>query len=207
MTKSAWVRWFGLALAVAVGAGLGWTQIERVAHGVGSGDTGSAPLAPVGGPWSLTDQTGRPVTERSFPGKVQVLFFGYRFCPDVCPTELQTIAQALDILKGAADGVQPLFVSVDPQRDTPDALAEYTALFDSRILGLTGTSEQIGAVAKAFRVYYAKVQIKGGGPDDYLMDHSAFVYLADRRGAFAGVVPAGSTAAALAERIRTLLNS
>lgn len=200
-TKPVRIRWAGLALAVAAVAGLAWVQVEHAGGGVEA-----AALSNVGGPWTLTDQNGRPVTESSFPGKVQVLFFGYRYCPDVCPTELQTIAQALDLLGGDAGGVQPLFVSVDPQRDTPATLAEYTALFDSRILGLTGTPEQIKAVAKAHRVHFAKVDTKAGA-DSYLMDHSAFVYLTDRSGAVTGVMPPGTTAAALADRVRALLKT
>ncbi|MFZ4408898.1 MAG: SCO family protein [Paracraurococcus sp.] len=129
----------------------------------------------LGGAFSLTDQAGHAVTERDYAGRWMLVYFGYSFCPDVCPTELGTMAAALDSLGAAADRVAPVFISVDPQRDTPTALADYVSRFHPRLQGLTGTPEQIAEVARRYRVYYAKVQ----RPDmtDYLMDHSSFIYL------------------------------
>ena len=130
----------------------------------------------LGGPFSLTDQAGRAVTERDFAGRWLLLYFGYTYCPDVCPTELGTIAAALDALgPAAAERVVPMLVSVDPGRDTPAQLADYVARFHPRMQGLTGTPEQVAEVARRYRVYYGKVQ----RPDmtDYLMDHSSFIYL------------------------------
>lgn len=193
----------GVLAIVALAGLVGW-QIQRVGSGHG---VAAEALTKLGGPWTLTDQAGQPRTDRSFPGKLQVMFFGYRYCPDICPTELQAIAETLDLLGADASQVQPLFISINPQRDTPAALAEYTALFDSRILGLTGTPDQVAAMATAFRVYYARIEAKDGGADDYLMDHSAFVYLTDRTGAVAGVVPPGTKPADLAGIIRTRLKS
>ncbi|MDO9712276.1 SCO family protein [Paracraurococcus lichenis] len=129
----------------------------------------------LGGPFSLTDQSGRAVTERDYADRWMLVYFGYAFCPDVCPTELGTMAAALDAMGPAGERVTPVFISVDPQRDTPAALADYVARFHPRMQGLTGTPEQVAEVARRYRVYYARVQ----RPDmtDYLMDHSSFIYL------------------------------
>ncbi len=129
----------------------------------------------LGGPFNLTDQTGRTVTEKDYAGRWMLIYFGYTFCPDVCPTELGTMAAALDTMGTAGEQVVPVFISVDPQRDTPDQLADYVGRFHPRMQGLTGTPEQVAEVARRYRVYYAKVQ----RPEmtDYLMDHSSFIYL------------------------------
>ncbi|TCZ59822.1 SCO family protein [Roseicella aquatilis] len=129
----------------------------------------------LGGSFSLTDQSGHAVTEGSFAGRWMLVYFGYSFCPDVCPTELGTIAAAVDAMGAAGEKVTPVFISVDPQRDTPAALADYVSRFHPRMQGLTGTPEQVAEVARRYRVYYAKVQ----RPEmtDYLMDHSSFIYL------------------------------
>ncbi len=129
----------------------------------------------LGGPFSLTNQDGKPVTERDFAGRWMLVYFGYSFCPDVCPTELGTMAAALDALGPAGERVVPALISVDPQRDTPAHLADYVSRFHPRMQGLTGTPEQVAEAARRYRVYYAKVQ----RPEmtDYLMDHSSFIYL------------------------------
>jgi len=132
----------------------------------------SAPT--LGGPFELIDtKSGRQVTNRDFPGKWLLVFFGYTHCPDVCPTTLSNIAGALTKLGPLADRVQPLFITVDPTRDTQQVLADYTAAFDNRIIGLTGTPDQIAAAANAYRTYFARRQVG----DDYYMDHSATVYV------------------------------
>jgi cytochrome oxidase Cu insertion factor (SCO1/SenC/PrrC family) len=129
----------------------------------------------LGGPFSLTDQSGKPVTERDYAGGWMLVYFGYSFCPDVCPTELGTMAAALDQLGPAGAKVVPVLITVDPQRDTPEHLADYVSRFHPRLQGLTGTPEQVAEVARRYRVYYTKVQ----RPEmtDYLMDHSSFIYL------------------------------
>ena len=129
----------------------------------------------LGGPFSLTDQAGRAVTERDFAGRWLLLYFGYTYCPDVCPTELGTIAATLDALGPAAERVVPMLITVDPARDTPEQLADYVGRFHPRMQGLTGTPEQVAEVARRFRVYYGRVQ----RPEmsEYLMDHSSFIYL------------------------------
>ena len=129
----------------------------------------------LGGPFTLVDHTGRTVTERDFAGRLMLVYFGFTYCPDVCPTELGTIAAALDAMGPAGDRVTPVFVSVDPERDTPEAMADYVSRFHPRMVGLTGSAEQVAAAARAYRVYFAKVRPRDSG--DYLMDHSSFIYL------------------------------
>ena len=129
----------------------------------------------LGGAFSLTDQTGKAVTEQDFAGRWMLIYFGYSFCPDICPTELGTMAAALDALGPAGAAVVPAFISVDPQRDTPEHLADYVSRFHPRMQGLTGTPEQVAEAARRYRVYYSKVQ--RSDMTDYLMDHSSFIYL------------------------------
>ena len=158
----------------------------------------------IGGPFHLTDDHGRPVSDSNYRGRWLLVDFGYTTCPDVCPTELQTIAGALDKLGPQAGKIVPLFITVDPARDTAAVLADYVKLFDPRLIGLTGTQEQIAAVARAYRVYYAKVQPKG--TTTYLMDHSAFIYLMDPEGRFSALFNPSSTADELAAAIREHLS-
>jgi protein SCO1/2 len=128
----------------------------------------------LGGPFSLVDHTGRAVTERDFAGRALLVYFGFTYCPDVCPTELGTIAAAIDAMGPAGERVTPVLVTIDPERDTPAALADYVARFHPRMVGLTGSAEQIAQAARAYRVYYAKVRPRDSS--DYLMDHSSFIY-------------------------------
>ncbi|AUN29965.1 SCO family protein [Niveispirillum cyanobacteriorum] len=192
-----------MALACLVGlimaAVIAWMTIrhdQRQAAGVA---TNVAP-ASIGGPFTLTTHDGRVVTDKDFVGKYKLVFFGYTFCPDICPTELQTIAQAMDLMGDSGADVQPLFITIDPERDTPPVLADYVKLFHPSIIGLTGTAEQIAAVAKAYRVYYARSQ---GEPDptQYLMDHSTFAYLLAPDGSFVTVFAKGSTPEQMVEAI------
>lgn len=127
----------------------------------------------VGGPFTLQDASGRAVTEQTFPGQWTLIFFGFTHCPDVCPTTLSKVATILDTLGAQAKHLQPLFVTLDPERDTPEILADYTQHFDARILGLTGTPEQIESMSDAYRVYAQ--QVPHG--DSYTLDHSAVMYL------------------------------
>lgn len=136
--------------------------------------------------FQLTDHQERRVTAKDFHGKWQLVFFGFTYCPDICPTTLSTVSQAMDILSGDADKVTPLFITVDPERDTPKVLAEYVKTFHPRLIGLTGTSEQIKSAAQAFRIYYAKAPQKDA-PDGYLMGHSGFIYLMTPDGRYEAV--------------------
>lgn len=133
----------------------------------------------IGGPFSLIGTDGKRVTDKDFRGKLMLVFFGYTHCPDVCPTELQNMAEALDKLGPDANQVAPIFISVDPARDTPEALAAYVKNFGPRIIGLTGSADDIASAAKAYRVYFSSAE---GGAGNYTVDHSAFVYLMDREG-------------------------
>jgi protein SCO1/2 len=138
-------------------------------------------VAAIGGPFSLTDQNGRTVTEQDLKGKPFLVFFGYTNCPDFCPTTMFEISEVLKNLGPAADGTRALFITVDPERDTPAALKDYVSSFDPHIIALTGEPDAIAAVAKSYRAYYRKVPLKDGG---YTMDHLVLVYLMDKEGRF-----------------------
>lgn len=169
----------GIALFAAAIAAGAWS-IYRLAGNAG----GTSGVALIGGPFTLVDQNGKTRTDKDFRGKLMLVYFGYTFCPDVCPTELQTISDAIDDLGDKAAEVQPLFITVDPQRDTSSVMKDYVGHFNPRLIGLTGTPEQVAAAAKAYRVYFAKAPSKDSGKNDYLMDHSSFVYLMSRDGKY-----------------------
>lgn len=139
--------------------------------------------AAVGGPFTLTDHTGRRVTDQDFRGKYMLVYFGFTFCPDVCPTGLQVMAAALDQLGPKAEEIIPIFISVDPERDTPEQLAQYVPSFHSRLIGLTGSPEEIQSVAKAYRVYFRKVKDEKSTAE-YTIDHTSIIYLMDPNGEF-----------------------
>jgi cytochrome oxidase Cu insertion factor (SCO1/SenC/PrrC family) len=153
----------------------------------------------VGGPIALVDPAGKPVTEKDFAGKYALVFFGYTTCPDVCPTELSAMATALDQLGPKADKVVPVFVTVDPERDTPEVVGQYAQAFSPRIVGLSGTPEQIAKAAKSFRVYYQKAP-QGDGAT-YLMDHSAFTYLMGPEWTVLDILPPQLSPQDMAQRI------
>jgi len=147
------------------------------AGGYWSGGQGPRlPSIAIGGPFSLEGSDGRTVTDQTYRDKWQLIYFGYTLCPDACPTALNDIASAMETLGPLAQKVQPIFITIDPQRDTRDVMASYVKAFDNRLVGLTGTPEQIAAAARAFRVYYAKAPDKDA-PDGYLMDHSSVIYV------------------------------
>ena len=190
-------RWAAIGLAVAALAG--WAALwlpPNAGHPVPG-------TVQVGGAFSLTDHTGRPVTDATWHGRWMLVYFGYTTCPDVCPTELQTIAAALDLLGPQGKAGVPLFITVDPERDTPPHLAEYVKLFDDRLVGLTGTPEQIATVTRAYRVYYAKVTPKDSTA--YMMDHSSFVYLIGPDGTLRALLRPGASAQDLAQAVRSRL--
>jgi protein SCO1/2 len=138
-------------------------------------------VAAIGGPFSLTDQNGRTVTDRDLKGRPFLVFFGFTHCPDVCPTALFDVSEILRALGPDADRVRALFITVDPERDTPATLKDYLSSFDPRLAALTGDPEAVAAVAKAYRVYFKKVPLSEGG---YTMDHTAIVYLMNKEGKF-----------------------
>ena len=136
----------------------------------------SSGKALIGGPFTLTDQTGKKVTDKDFRGRYMLVFFGFTACPDICPAGLQLISAALGKIGAKADSVTPIFISVDPARDTPEKIAAYVKNFNDRLVGLTGTPEEIAAVAKAYRVFYQKTPNEAA-PADYGMNHTSIIYL------------------------------
>ncbi len=143
----------------------------------------SSGQALIGGPFELTRHDGKRITDRDLKGSHSLVFFGYTFCPDVCPAGLQVMSAALDKLGTKADGIQPVFVTIDPERDTAKVLGEYIEHFHPRMIGLTGSAEDIAKAAKAYRVYYKKAAGEAGD-EDYLMDHSSIFYLMGPDGEF-----------------------
>ncbi len=159
----------------------------------------------IGGPFTLVSGDGHTVTDRDFRGKYLLVYFGYTYCPDVCPTTLNAVAGALDKLGKTADRLQPLFITIDPRRDTPAVIKQYAAAFSPRLLGLTGTPAQIAAVAKEYHVYYAEHRT-GPGPNDYSMDHSSILYLMGPDGRFIAPIRADGTSAEMAAQIGKLVS-
>ncbi len=144
----------------------------------------------VGGPFTLVDQDGRTVTDKDFAGATHLVFFGFTHCPDVCPTTLQQISDVLAALGPKGKAMKVAFITVDPERDDPASLKAYLSSFDPRITGLTGTPEQIAAVVKAYRAYSRKVPEKNG---DYVMEHTAIVYVMDAQNRFLGALDISRT--------------
>jgi len=162
------------------------------------------PVGGIGGPFSLIDQHGKPFTERSLVGRPTLLFFGYTFCPDVCPTTLLEASSWMQTLGPEADRLQVVFVTVDPERDTPEKLSTYLSSFDPRFIGLSGPRVEIDKAIKAWRVYARKVDGKNG---DYTMDHTAAVYLLDPQGRFVGLIKFQEETAKALSLIRALLKT
>jgi cytochrome oxidase Cu insertion factor (SCO1/SenC/PrrC family) len=189
------------AAVLAIAAALaGYALLARQMAG---GDASGSAL--IGGPFALTDQDGRRVTEKDFLGKYMLVFFGYTYCPDVCPTELQVMAAALDTMKADAARITPVFVTIDPARDTVAVVKSYVENFGTHMVGLTGTPEEIAAIAKAYRVYYAKAP--GAAGADYLMDHSSIIYLMGPDGRFVKHFTYTTDAAALARDLKEAITT
>jgi|SRR6185295_2186706 len=188
-------------LAVAA-AGAVWRLGDRPSPPQSEAAAEDSSASDVGGPFTLTDQNGMRRTDKDFRGKFMLVFFGYTYCPDICPTSLAVEAEALEAIGSRAGRVVPIFISVDPQRDTPDKLKSYLASFDPKppstrpnFVGLTGSDEEIAQAAKAYQVYY-KAHITGlmGGNSEYAVDHTGNIYLMDPEGKFVvyyspGIVP------------------
>ena len=174
---------------------LGVVAADMVLRGPGQMGDGtpvrSSGQALVGGPFTLTDQDGRRVTPADYRGKYLLIYFGYTFCPDVCPAELQVMTAALDIVGDKAEKIQALFITIDPARDTVAQMKDYIGNFHKRFAALTGSAGDIAKAAKAYRVYYKKVAAEDGS-NDYLMDHSSIVYLMDRSNKFLVHFPYGT---------------
>ena len=188
-----------LAGLVILGAGIFLALALRDnPRGVG----GTALASAIGGPFRLIDQNGQTVTDADLKGKWSLVYFGYTHCPDACPTALNDISIALDDLGPKRDAVRAVFITVDPERDTAEALKSYVTSFDAPILALTGSPEAIAQAAKGYRVYYAKHPEAGG---DYSMDHSSVIYVMDPEGRFTASFTHESTPEQIAERLKKLL--
>lgn len=174
---------------------------------------GSAPgvresgQALIGGDFELVSHTGETVTNADFAGRPMLIYFGFTYCPDVCPMSLQVMAQALLELDEAERAeFQPILISLDPERDTPEALAQYveTPVFPEGLTGLTGSAEQIATAARAYRVYYARAE-QEGSVAEYLIDHSSLIYLMDRQGRFVEVFPHATPPERIAQALQRFL--
>ncbi len=165
--------------------------------------TGSG-TALVGGPFVMVNHLGETVTEKTYTGKYMLVFFGFTFCPDVCPTELQVMTAALEQLGEEAQNIVPILVSVDPGRDTPAAMKAYVENFSPALQGLTGSPEQVAAMAKVYRVFYQRVE-NAKSPADYTMDHSSIIYLMGPDGKFIKHFSYTTDAAALAAGLKAAL--
>lgn len=159
----------------------------------------------LGGPFTLVDQTGRRVTDRDFRGRYMLIYFGYTHCPDECPTELQAIGRAIDELGPLGDRVTPVFISVDPGRDTPAVIGKYVRAFHPRMVGLTGTPAEIAAVARAYQVPYKVGKPSEPEAGDYSVSHNLFLYLVDPRGKFVAVFRGGAGPDAIAKALRATM--
>ncbi|HMX17192.1 MAG TPA: SCO family protein [Rhodocyclaceae bacterium] len=157
---------------------------------------------PIGGPFALQDPDGRRVALADLRGRSVLLYFGYTYCPDVCPTDLLAIARLLRLMGPDADRLQPVMITLDPERDRPEVLGPYVASFDPRFLALRGSPEDTRAVADAYKVFYETVRPADGAP--YLIDHSAFIYLLDEEGRYVAFFPPGTTPERMATMIRDL---
>lgn len=156
----------------------------------------------IGGPFRLVDQNGQTVTDGDLKGKWLLVYFGYTHCPDACPTALNNMALALEQLGAGGKQVRPVFITVDPARDTPEVLKAYVASFDAPIVALTGTPEAVAQAAKDYRVYYAKHSLAGG---DYEMDHSSVIYVMNPEGRFVASLTHENTPEQIADRLRKLI--
>jgi len=201
MTRRPWGPIVSALVLVAAVAAIYFLHHQRQGPTGEAGRLNSIPQN-IGGPFELLDSSGRRVSDRDFCGKWVLIFFGYTHCPDVCPTTLNDIAETMAQLGQLAGRVQPLFITVDPERDTPQVLAEYTAAFDSRIIGLTGTSDQIAAAAKAYHIYYAKRQVG----DDYYMDHTALIHVVRPDGTYGTFFFTTSGPSEMANRLRGMVS-
>ena len=189
-------RGFFAALSVLALLLAGFAYENGWLGGGSSGDEINAAAAPgIGGPFTLTDQNGIQRSDGDFRGRLMLVYFGYTYCPDVCPAALLAMSQALDKLGTAGDAIQPIFITIDPARDTEAQLKLYASNFHPRLLALTGSADQIAAAEKDYRVFAEKAPPASGdaNKNDYLMDHSSFIYLMDRDGTLAALFSPGAS--------------
>ena len=191
-------------ILIAFSIGMGVALLLRHQSGPGVVQSGKALI---GGEFSLTNHKGEPVTDKNFHGKYMLVSFGYTFCPDICPAELQLMTDAMEKLGGKESEVVPVFVTIDPARDTVEQMRDYVSNFHPGMVGLTGTAEQIKKAAETFRVFYAKAETDSADDQYYLMDHSTFIYLMDRNGEYLRHFPYGTNADDLAAAISEVVSA
>lgn len=170
-------------------------------RGITSGTVSTSGTATIGGPFTLVATNGQNVSDQTYRGKWVLIYFGYTYCPDTCPTALNSISVALEKLGSDANNLQPLFVTVDPKRDTRDVMAAYMKSFDSRILGLTGTKDEIAGVIRRYHLYVSQDKPESGG-DDYFVSHSSYIYLMNPQEKFVDVIPGGAAGNEIAVWLR-----
>lgn len=195
------LRYGAWAAVAALAVASGFLVFQQVS-GSKTADALMNPVSAIGGPFTLVNGEGVTVTDKDFAGKPIALFFGFTFCPDVCPTTLAEMQGWIQVLGDDADKLSYAFVTVDPERDTPDVMKDYVGAFDSRIIPLTGTQEQVDAVVKSYRVYARKVPLDDG---DYTMDHSAAVFLMDAENKFVGTIAYGEAEETALGKLKRLI--
>lgn len=206
--KNRLIKIFALCvLGVALGTGIAWMQVKQdmadgrsvsqIEPAAGQGE------AAVGGPFTLVNQDGETVTEQDFAGQYKLIFFGFANCPMICPTELQKMTAAMNMLGDKAAVITPIFISVDPERDTPEALKEYVAQFHPRLVGLTGSEEQVDAVKEAYKVYGEKVE--SPSMEGYMVNHSSFTYFMGPDDRLLDIFSMDETPADIAEGVSVIL--
>lgn len=200
MSSLKFIRYGAWAAVAALAIGAGYVTVSQMQNGSGGAQVAS--VASIGGPFTLVRGDGTTVTDKDFAGKPLAIFFGFTFCPDVCPTTLSDLQGWIEQLGPDADKMSYAFVSVDPERDTPQVIGDYVAAFDPRITPLTGSREQIDEVIKAYRVYAKKVPLDGGG---YTMDHSAMIYLMDGSNRFVGTIAYEEDQATALQKLKNLI--
>lgn len=197
--------------AIALAALVVWHQFTgQTAGREGRGiEAVMAPGIDMGGPFTLIDGSGRTVTLADFAGSYPLIYFGFTSCPDICPTELSTMAAAIDILaegnQSAAEDIVPVFITIDPERDTPDVVGAYADAFHPRMVGLTGSAEAVDEAARAFRIFYSKGAVDEDG--FYLMNHSGFVYLMGPDGEFLTMFNGGSDPQAMSDALASYVSA
>jgi protein SCO1/2 len=194
-----------VVLGFLVGA-LGGAALLVLTRGMPTHEVETSGKALIGGPFTLVDQNGKQVTDKDFRGRYMLVFFGYTHCPDVCPAELQVMSQALDDLGPKASEIVPIFISLDPERDTPEVIGAYVKNFGPNFVGLTGSTEQVAQASKTYRVSYSKFYPNGqASKNDYSVDHSTFLYFMGKNGEYVTHFNFGTAPEKVAETLRSYL--
>ncbi|MBI1774438.1 MAG: SCO family protein [Proteobacteria bacterium] len=176
-----------------------------VAHNPATKSSAADAAGEIGGPFTLLDHNGRTVSDAQFRGRLMLIYFGYTNCPDICPLDAQNIAAAMDLLGSRAAGVQPLFITIDPERDTPERLADWLGPLHPRFLGLTGTPEQIAMVTKAYKVEFERMAPTAAGSYEFTFGHPGLLYLVDTDGHFLAMLPSGTEPEAIVAEVERYL--